>query len=342
MKLIWNFRSIGLTIVLLTGLTPQSNADMTLTAAAKAAGFNLSVFATGFTHAGNATTGVGPLGIAFTQSGVVLVGTNPGDLYRLPNHNDGQTVTSANIVANTGSSSFVGLATIGTNVYVSDANFGSLFQITTTNNFTTVGFNAFGPSLSVARDLRTNFTNGKLLVSSGNGIIEINPADGSSRVVTPQGGDDGMTINESGTTVYLTEYTSGHVLGFNIKTGVQTFDSGYINNGASGTGIDGLALGTGTLAGSLLINDNGGHLWQLNLTTKALTLFGSGGSRGDFIAVDPSDGSLFITQSDRILHLTAPTGSGFGGSIPEPSSYILLGMGLIGGLGIMKRKGRAK
>ena len=309
---------------------------------AQAAGYKLTTFATGFSHIGNTSTGVGPGGIAFAPGGVVLVGTWPGDLYRLPSHHDGQTMTNANIVVNTGVGTWAGLATLGNRVYEADRTNHSLYEVTTTNNFASVDFTPFGQPLgNYAADLRTNYATGKLLVSTASGIIEVDPTTGTNRVVNPQSGGDGMTINDSGTIVYLAQSVSGHVLGFNIKTGAQTFDSGYISNQASSFGIDGIALGTGALSRTMFVNNNGGVLSTLDLDTKVLTTIGLFGSRGDFVTVDPTDGSMFITQSDRILHLTAPTGSGFGGSIPEPSSYVLLGLGLIG-LGFIKRRQRLK
>ena len=334
----WKIGSVVLTIGLCSLVASPSRADMVLTNAGQTAGFQLTTFATGFSHTGTTTTGIGPLGIAFAPSGVVLVSTEPGDLYRLPNHQDGQSVTSANIVSHVSATNLQGLSTLGERVFVSSDGGGSLFEIHSSNNFSTVNYTKFGPTLSIARDLRTNFATGNLFVVTGDGIIAVNPSSGASRLVTPQGGGDGMTIDESGKTVYLTDYAGGHVLGFNIQTGTPVFDSGFISNNP--IHIDGIALGTGSLARELFVNDNGGRLWEVDLDTKAQTLIGTGGSRGDYVAVDPTDGTLFITQSDRILHLTAPGGGGFGGSVPEPSSFVLLGLGLIGGFRILARRRR--
>ena len=41
----------------------------------------------------------------------------------------------------------------------------------------------------------------------------------------------------------------------------------------------------------------------MNLATATQTIIASGGSRGDFVTVDPNNGTLLVTQSDRIMRL---------------------------------------
>src|SRR5262249_44638607 len=94
--------------------------------------------------------------------------------------------------------------------------------------------------------------------------------------------------------------------------------------------VDGSALGSGVLAGNLFVNTNGGTVVEVNLTTLAQTLIASGGSRGDFVTADPLDGSLLLTQTDRVLRLTAPPGGGFvTPSVPEPAGLTLFGIGAL-------------
>ena len=78
----------------------------------------------------------------------------------------------------------------------------------------------------------------------------------------------------------------------------MVFDSGAISGG-----VDGIALGKGPVAGNLFVNTNGGTVVEVNLATAAQTLIASGGSRGDFVTVDPNNGTLLVTQSDRIMRL---------------------------------------
>jgi hypothetical protein len=52
--------------------------------------------------------------------------------------------------------------------------------------------------------------------------------------------------------------------------------------------------------------------------------------------LDPADGSLLVTQSDRVLRLTAPAGAGFtigGKGAPVPADLTLLGSGVVSLLG---------
>jgi len=86
--------------------------------------------------------------------------------------------------------------------------------------------------------------------------------------------------------------------------------------------VDRIALGTEPLAGNVFGNTNFGQLVEVNLATHVQTLFATGGTRGDFVAVDPLDGSLLVTQTDRILRI-----SGFTAAVPEPSSLITAGIG---------------
>ncbi len=74
-------------------------------------------------------------------------------------------------------------------------------------------------------------------------------------------------------------------------------------SGTIATGPDGIALGTGPVAGNLFVNTNGGTVVEVNLKTAAQTIIASGGSRGDFVTVDPNNGTLLLTQTDRIMRL---------------------------------------
>ena len=81
----------------------------------------------------------------------------------------------------------------------------------------------------------------------------------------------------------------------------------------------------------IFVNTNGGTVVEVNLATKVQTLIASGGSRGDFVTVDPSNNTLLLTQSDRILRLS---GGNFG-PVPEASTFVSTGLLLLGGLGLL-------
>jgi sugar lactone lactonase YvrE len=112
---------------------------------------------------------------------------------------------------------------------------------------------------------------------------------------------DGLSLSPDGKTLYAAirgGAFAGHVLGFDITTKAMVFDSGTISGG-----LDGIALGKGPVAGNLFVNTNGGTRVEVNLATAAKTTIATGGSRGDFVAVDPNDGTLLVTQTDRIMRV---------------------------------------
>src|SRR5206468_1603249 len=110
---------------------------------------------------------------------------------------------------------------------------------------------------------------------------------------------DGLTLSGDGRTLYAAAFRE-RILGFDTTTRARVFDSGTIPF------VDGPALGTGSLAGKIFANVNDGTVWEVDLATSVQTLLASGGSRGDLVAVDPSDGTLLLTQTDRILRLHGP------------------------------------
>ena len=70
----------------------------------------------------------------------------------------------------------------------------------------------------------------------------------------------------------------------------------------------------------------------MNLATNAQTVIGTGGSRGDFVTVDPNNGSLLLDQSDSILRLRAPKAAASDRlTAPRrPSSLMLFAVGAVG------------
>ena len=310
----------------LVTLASQVNAQMSLTAGAVTAGFGLTTFATGFPTNGS----VGPVGITFTASGGVLVADYAGHLRRFATDADGQTAASAINVTNYGNTLPLGLATVGGNYYMAQQSAGQIIQVnedTSLNHVLIGGLN--GPV-----GLITNPKTGHLL-SSINGaakIVDINPATGVvTDVITGLSDVDGISLSSDGTIVYAAVRGNGHLQGYDIASHLLVFDASVPN-------LDGTAVGTGLLNGNIFANTTVGQLIEINLMTNAQTIIASGGSRGDFVTVDPN-GTLLLTQTDRILRLTAPQGGGFG-STPEPGAITLL---LAGGLtcgGLLLRRRR--
>jgi hypothetical protein len=298
--------SVALAASLSVSLLGQARADFTLTQAALDQGLSLSTFATGFPS----SSSVGPLGVAFLSNGSVLVTDYPGNIRVFSSDTDGQVAPPP--VEKYGLGNAHGVSMVGDSIYMTQKFAGRLVQINPNGTIAQTILSGLNTPLDVVTDA----ANGHLFVSTRAGILDVNPLTKSSTTLVNLSAD-GLTVSRDGLTLY--GEINAHILGFNTKTGAQVFDSGAIANGPDGT-----VIGFGPLAGTILVNTNGGTLVEINLLTGHRTLLGSGGSRGDFVVVDPHDGSLLFTQTDRILRLS---GVSF---VPEPSSVVLLGLGAVG------------
>jgi sugar lactone lactonase YvrE len=289
----------------------QPAPQLKLTAAGAAAGFSLSTFATGFPTATISTVTAGPIGIALTGSGGVMVSDFPGHVRVFPTDTDGQSAASAPVGGFYGFDNAFGLAGSGSTFYMTQNPAGHVVQLNADGSF---NHNVVPvPSTGIVVDP----VNGHLLitgqVNNTLGIADIDPVAQTSRaVVTGLNQDDGIAISPDGTTVYVTEHALGRVLGFSVASGAKVFDSGIIGAGPA-EGVDGIVLGPGALNRNLIVNTNAGNVIAINLDTLTQTVIASGGSRGDFMVVDPNNGTLLLTQSDEILRLTLP-GAGRGGN----------------------------
>jgi hypothetical protein len=282
---------------------------MALTAAGTSDGFKLTTFATGFpTQADEANGTAGPLGMAFVDGGV-FVGDAPGNVRFFPTDTDGQTIAAAPSLNDFGFNNALGVAQVGANVYLAQQTSGKVVQINPTSGAVLSTLTSIGNATGITLDPSTQH----LFVSTyqANNVYDVDPSNGTTTLFT-NAFLDGLSTD--GTTLYGADPGTGHVLGFNIATKAQVFDSGAI------AGVpDGTALGAGKFAGDLFANTNGGTLVEINLATQAQTLIASGGSRGDFVQVDPSNDTLLLTQTDSILRLAPPSGAGFNGGGGNPT-----------------------
>jgi hypothetical protein len=311
---------VGLTaLALLAPSAREARADLTLTQAGQDRGLTLSTFATGFPS----SSGVGPLGIEFPASGGVLVSDYPGNVRLFATDTDGQMASNAHIGQNYGLSQAVGLAQSGGNIYMTQQGMGRLVQINDNGTFNQV----IVGGMTFATGLLTNPNNGHLFVSTAgtNQVWDVNPV-AMTKTLFVNANLDGLTTN--GTILYGANGSTGHLLGYRISDGALVFDSGFIPGG-----IDGSALGAGPLFGNIYVNTNSGTVVEVNLTTGQQTLIATGGSRGDFVTVDPYNNTLLLTQTDRVLRL-----NGTFGTAPEPSTLVLGSLGALGLLGYCGRR----
>jgi hypothetical protein len=291
---------------------PASTArsGFTLTPAATAQGFGLTTFASGFP-----SNGIGPLGIAFTNAGNILVADfAAGTIASFAKDADGQTYASASHVSGSYSLTAAGLATgLGGTVYLASYNNQAVYAL---NNDGSLN-HTVATNLGNLDGIATNPVTGQLYLSSTYGILVVDPSNGKVTALTTgfTGNTDGLAFSRDGKTLYAA------VSDDSVQAIKLSNPTALVFNSAVPK-ADGIALGTGFLAGDLFVNTNSGNLYEINLTTRVQTLIATGGSRGDFIQVDPNDGSLLLTQTDSILRLSAPSSVGFV-SIPEPSSLAM-------------------
>jgi hypothetical protein len=240
----------------------QLLAGLTLTPAGRAAGFGLSTFATGFPNSGN----IGPFGTVFPASGGVLVSDSLGNVRLFPTDADGQNAATVPPVSGAHyPGSATGMARVGANLYLMMTGRNQIGQISDNGTLEKVVASVPSP-LGVTVDP----INGHLFVSSfSSKIYDVNPLTGTISVflnVAP----DGLAFDANAGILYAAfdgAANGDRVEGFNVTTKAMVLKSGTI-----AAGPDGIALGTGPVAGNLFVNTNGGTVVEVNLATAAQTV----------------------------------------------------------------------
>jgi hypothetical protein len=328
-------RTVFTVACLLLAAAGAAQAQLIITAAGTAQGLSLSTFATGFPNPAS----VGPLGVAFPKSGGVLVSDDPGNVRLFPTDTDGQNAAAVPVAQTYGGANAADIVQVGGNIYMTRQSVGDVVQINNSGTFNQV----IVAGVPAATGMVANPANGHLFVSTiSDGVIfDVDPV-AKTKTVFINLAADGLTISPDGKTLYAAVNSSGHILGFNTATKAQVFDSGFINGG-----VDGTALGGGIFGNDIFVNTNGGQVFEVNLTSDASTLIATGGSRGDFVIPDLLNGTLLVTQSDRIDRINgivlAGPGPGSGSPVPEPSAIAFVtALGASGSLLVFRRFRRSR
>ena len=322
----------AVTIAILGAVSPAS-ATLTLTPAGISDGFSLTTFYT------DPTAYYGLLGVTTTPNGQVIGASYQYDTLRLFNDVDGQTAATALTTANVASTGLAyEVASVGGNVYYAPGFGGSFYQVDpTTLALTPLSLT---PATSPYLGLWANPVTGHLISSSNSGLVDIDPLTGVVHTITTAvSGADGVTVSPDGTIAYA-EY-GGNIYGFNIATGTQV--AFYSGGGHSPDG-------TGVISGSafnsdIIVNNNDGTVGLIDTVTGIETIIASGGTRGDFVGPDLTNGTLFLSSADATERL-ALAGASIGGGptptggVPEPLTLSVFGAGIAGALAMRRRKAK--
>jgi len=320
-------RKMTLPILLGAGFITGAPAEaaLSITSDGAADGFTLSLFADQFPATGYCC---GPLGIATNSLNQVVIQDYRDARNYVFKDVDGQHFSDALSSAPYQSSSY-GASITNSNgtLYATNNDAGAI--VYKLNNDGSIN-SPLTTTNAGGHGIWTNPATGHLVAATANSINDIDPSTGSFTQIVSGFNADGVSVSGDGKTIYGAG--NGHVYGWNYS-GALVYDSGALGS-PDGTGV---IQGNNLFSGDVVANDNSGNVWLLDPKKNTKTIIASGGSRGDYVGLDPSNGTLFLSQSDSVYRLSCGKDCGFTAPVPEPSTYLLMALGL-GIVGLQKRR----
>ena len=320
-KLLGRFAT-SIAAVLVGGLALPAQAALTLTAAGITDGFTLSLFVDSAPNTGYCC---GPLGIATNSLGQVVVQNYASHTNSVFSDVDGQHWSMAISAAPFTSTSYgAAITNSGGTLYATNNDAGQIVYRLNPNGSINTALTTTGAG---GHGIWTNPVTGHLVAANGSVINDIDQGTGTFSTIVHNVDVDGVSVSNDGSTIYGA--SGGHVFGWNYL-GAQVYDSGNLGT-PDGTGVIG---GNNLFTGDIIANANDGTVWLLDPVHHTSVVIASGGSRGDYVGVDSTNGTLFLTQTDSVYRLACGPDCFFTPPVPEPETYALMlgGLALIGAL----------
>lgn len=186
-------------------------------------------------------------------------------------------------------------------------------------------------NIPVVAGLATNPVTGQLIGIANEKLISIDVSGATPVVTIIQSGlsADGLAVSPDGTKAYL------GIHGNNIVDLVGPAHA--ISSFGNVPGIDGVGIvsSNNLLNGSIIANTTTGNIVLVDPQTLLQTIIASGTGYGDYVAPDPTNGTLLLSSSNSIMRLACGAGCGIGTiaprnltDMPEPATTGLVAVAL--------------